>query len=63
MMAEKANVTSVRNIRPKLVAGNMDPNFKMNVTASDTIIMATKVVRNQASQFMPGLSPIAFIVF
>lgn len=55
-------MTSVKNMRPKLVAGNMDPNFKMKVTASDTIIIAMKVVRNQASQLIPGLRPMAFIV-
>ena len=63
MMAEKANVQRVRKMRPKLVAGNMEPNFRMKVTKSDTMIMAKKVVRNQANQLIPGLRPIAFMVF
>ena len=62
MMAENANVQSVRKIRPKLVAGNMEPNFSTKVTIKETMTMAKKVVRNQASQLIPGRNPMAFIV-
>lgn len=40
----------------------MDPYFSIIVTTSATRTIAKNVVKNQASQFMPGLKPIAFIV-
>ena len=41
----------------------MEPYLRMNVTKNATIIIFANVVKNHASQFMPGRRPIAFIVF
>lgn len=62
MIAENANATRDRNINPKLVAGNMPPYLRTKVTIKATKTIAENVLRNQASQLIPGLKPIALIV-
>jgi len=47
---------------PKFVAGKIEPYLSIMLTMNATIIIAPNVVKNHASQLIPGRRPIAFIV-
>jgi hypothetical protein len=63
MIAENAKTASATNIIDRSAPGNIPPNFMIRLTINDTSSMTEYVLKNHASQLIPPLSPIAFIVF
>lgn len=62
MTAENANTANDINIIDKSAIGNIPPYFNIKLTNSETKSIVAYVLINHASQLMPLLRPIAFIV-